>query len=124
SSAATSFDDAMQLGDTSPRTALSLALAQIGEGKGNDGAALINKHADNLPAADAGLALALAGRPDRGIFVMSNAIRSGENTPKMRQTLAYAYALAGKWREARVMAEQDIPADKVGDRIAEWAEMA
>jgi Flp pilus assembly protein TadD len=123
SSAATSFDDAMQLGDTSARTALSLALAQIGEGKGNDAVALINKYEQDLPAADAGLALALAGRPDRGVFLMSNAIRSGQNTAKMRQNLAYAYALSGHWREARVMAEQDVPADKVGDRIAEWAEM-
>jgi hypothetical protein len=54
---------------------------------------------------------------------MSNAIRAGDNTPKMRQNLAYSFALAGRWREARLMAEQDVPAGEVGDRIAEWAEM-
>jgi hypothetical protein len=56
--------------------------------------------------------------------LMGNAIRAGENTPKMRQNLAYAYALAGRWREARLMAAQDVPADQVSDRIGEWAATA
>jgi hypothetical protein len=55
---------------------------------------------------------------------MGNAIRNGENTPKMRQNLAYAFALAGRWREARLMAEQDVPAGEVSKRIGEWAVMA
>jgi Flp pilus assembly protein TadD len=123
-SAATAFDDAMQLGDTSPRTALSLALARTGEGKHAEAAELLNDHERDIPTADVGLALALAGQPERGVHLMSNAIRGGENTPKMRQNLAYAYALAGRWREARLMAAQDVPADQVSDRIAEWAETA
>ena len=121
-SAATSFDDAIQLGDVSARTELRLALARAGEGRLAEAAALLNEHERNIPIADVGLALALAGQPERGIHLMSNAIRGGENTAKMRQNLAYSFALAGRWREARVMAEQDIPADQVGDRIAEWAE--
>ncbi|MES2700364.1 MAG: SPOR domain-containing protein, partial [Pseudomonadota bacterium] len=56
--------------------------------------------------------------------LMGNAIRGGENTAKMRQNLAYAYAVAGRWREARLMAAQDVPADQLGARIAQWAEMA
>lgn len=123
-SAATSFDDAMKLGDNSPRTALSLALALTGEGKTTDAAALLNDWEDEIATADVGLALALAGQPERGIHLMSYAIRAGDNTPKMRQNLAYAYALAGQWRQARLMAEQDVPADQVSDRIAEWAETA
>jgi Flp pilus assembly protein TadD len=123
-SAATSFDDAMQLGDDSPRTALSLALAMIGEGRHRDAATLLIERESQIASADVGLALALAGQPERGVHIMSNAIRAGENTPKMRQNLAYAYALAGKWREARLMAEQDVPANKVADRIQEWAAMA
>jgi Flp pilus assembly protein TadD len=123
-SAATSFDDAMQLGDDSPRTALSLALAMIGEGRHRDAATLLIDREGQIASADVGLALALAGQPERGIHLMGNAIRAGENTPKMRQNLAYAYALAGKWREARLMAEQDVPANKVADRIEEWAAMA
>src|SRR5690606_20909792 len=123
-SAATSFDDAMQLGDNSPRTALSLALALAGEGRNRDAAALLNDWEGEIATADVGLALALAGEPQRGIHLMGNAIRNGENTAKMRQNLAYAYALAGQWREARIMVSQDVPADKVGDRIEQWARMA
>ncbi len=123
-SAATSFDDAMQLGDNSARTALSLALALTGESKHAEAAALLNDWEGEIATADLGLALALAGQPERGIHLMSNAIRSGENTAKMRQNLAYAYALAGRWREARLMAEQDVPAGQVGERMEQWAQMA
>lgn len=123
-SAATTFDDAMKLGDTSPRTVLSLALAQMGQGRMREAAALLNDWEGDIATADLGLALSLAGQPDRGIHLMSNAIRAGDNTPKMRQNLAYAYALAGRWREARLMAAQDVPADKLGDRIQQWAELS
>ncbi len=41
-SAATSFDDAMKLGDNSPRTALSLALALSADGKGREAVALLD----------------------------------------------------------------------------------
>lgn len=123
-SAATSFDDAMQLGDNSPRTALSLALALAGQGRNRDAAALLNDWEGEIATADLGLALAIAGEPERGIHLMGSAIRGGENTAKMRQNLAYAYALAGHWREARIMASQDVPADKLGDRMEEWAAMA
>lgn len=120
-SATTTFRDAMQLGDSSPRTVLSLALAMTGEGKPAGAAALLGAHESEIAAADLGLAFALAGEPGRGIDVMSNAIRGGENTAKMRQNLAFAYALAGRWREARLMAEQDLTGDQVSDRIEQWA---
>lgn len=120
-SAATSFDDAVALGDQSGRTALSLSIAMMGQGRQAEAAALLNAREDDLPAADVGLALALAGQPDRGIHLMSNAIRAGRNDAKIRQNLAYAYALAGRWREARLMAAQDVPADQVGERIEQWA---
>ena len=123
-SAATSFDDAMKLGDNSTRTALSLALALTGQGKYQEAVAVLDDWQDEITVADVGLAYALAGQPERGIHVMSNAIRGGENTPKMRQNLAYSYALAGHWREARLMAQQDVPADQVGKRMQEWALMA
>src|SRR5690606_24780693 len=123
-SAETTYKDAMQLGDQSPRNALSLALALSAQGKYPDAAALLNQWEGRIATSDLGLALALAGQPERGIHLMSNAIRSGENTAKMRQNLAYSYALAGRWREARLMAEQDVPADQVGDRIEQWAAMA
>lgn len=121
-SAATSFDDAIKLGDTSARTALSGALALTGEGKLAQAASLLNSNEGKIAKADLGLAVSLAGQPERGIHIMSNAIRGGENTVKMRQNLAYAYALAGRWREARLMTEQDVPAGMVSDRIGAWAE--
>ena len=120
-SAATSFDDAMALGDNSPRTALSLALALAGDGKGAEAVALLDDWQAEIAPSDLGLAYALAGNPGRGIQVLSGAIRNGENTAKARQNLAYSYALNGQWREARIMAEQDLGSEKVGDRMAEWA---
>ena len=120
-SAARSFDDAMALGDDGARTALSLALAEVAAGHNPAALAILADWSKDIPAADLGLATALAGQPEQGIHIMGNAIRGGDNTPKMRQNLAYGYALAGRWKEARLMAAQDVPADQVGDRIAEWA---
>ncbi|HKX80393.1 MAG TPA: tetratricopeptide repeat protein [Novosphingobium sp.] len=120
-SAVTTFDDAMRLGDTSPRTALSLALAQIGAGDKRAAVATLDAWGDTIPAGDLGLALALAGETGRGVTMLSDALRAGEDTPKLRQNLAYAYALDGRWGEAKVMAAQDLPADQVDTRIAEWA---
>ena len=123
-SAETSFADAMALGDNSPRTALSLALSLTAQAKYEQAAALLNDWEGQIATADLGLALALAGQPERGIHLMSNAIRGGDNSVKMRQNLAYAYAVAGRWREARVMAAQDVPADQVGARMEQWASLA
>jgi hypothetical protein len=114
----------MKLGDSSARTALSLALALDGEGKYQEATALLRDWEGQIAAADLGLAYALSGEPGQGIQVLSNAIRGGENTPKMRQNLAYAFALAGRWKEARLMAAQDVPANLVGSRMEEWARMA
>jgi len=123
-SAATSFDDAMTLGDNTARNALSLALALAGQGQYREAAGLLNQWESEIARADLGLALALAGQPERGIHLMGNAIRAGENTPKMRQNLAFAYALAGRWREARLMAAQDVPAGQLDERIEEWASLS
>ncbi len=122
-SASTTFQDAMTLGDNSPRAALSLALALTGEGRFAEASALLRDWEGEIAAADLGLALALAGEPERGIHVLTNAIRQGQNTVKVRQNLAYAYAVAGRWRDARLMVEQDVPADQVGARMQEWAQM-
>lgn len=123
-SAQASFDDAMALGDRSPRTALSLALSLTAQAKYSEAAALLRDWEGEIATADLGLALALAGQPERGIHLMSNAIRGGDNTVKMRQNLAYAYAVAGRWHESRAMAAQDVPAGEVGNRMEQWAAMA
>ncbi|WP_338241223.1 SPOR domain-containing protein [Aurantiacibacter hainanensis] len=123
-SASTSFQDAMTLGDNSPRAALSLALALTGEARFDEAAALLRDWEGEIAAPDLGLAYALAGEPERGIHILSNAIRQGQNTVKVRQNLAYSYAVAGRWREARLMVAQDVPADQVGDRMEQWAQLA
>lgn len=123
-SAAQSFDDAMALGDQSARTALSYALAEIAAGNHSRAIAVLDDWRDDIPAADLGLAFALAGEADRGVHILGNALRAGENTPKLRQNLAYAYALQGNWRAARLMAAEDVPAGQLEDRISEWARTA
>ncbi len=122
-SASTSFEDAMALGENSPRAALSLALALTGQARYAEASSLLGDWEGEIAASDLGLAFALAGQPERGIHILSNAIRGGENTVKSRQNLAYAYAVAGRWREARMMVAQDVPAHEVGDRMEEWAQM-
>lgn len=123
-SAAQALDDAMKLGDNSARTALGLALANSGMGRNDEAVAILGDWRDAIPAADLGLAYAMAGNAERGTAILVGALRGGENTPKLRQNLAYAYALGGHWREARIMASQDVPADQLDARISTWASRA
>lgn len=121
-SAAASFGDAMDLGDTAPRTVLSFALAKIALGEQQTALDVLNEFSASIDPADLGLAMALAGQPERGMHVLINAVRSAEqSTPKLRQNLAYTYALAGNWRAAQVMAAEDVPADQLDARLAQWA---
>jgi Flp pilus assembly protein TadD len=120
-SAATSFEDALQLGDTDPRTVLSYALAKTAVGDSRAAVALLSQNENVIAPADLGLAYALAGKPERGVHVLVNAVRNGDNSAKARQNLAYSYALAGNWRAARVMAAEDVPADQLDERLTQWA---
>ncbi|WP_394730822.1 SPOR domain-containing protein [Altererythrobacter sp. GH1-8] len=121
--AATSFGDAMDLGDRDPRTVLSYALAETALGNSKGAASVLLERQDDIDPADLGLALALAGEADRGVSILSDALRAGQDSAKLRQNLAYSYALQGNWRAARVMAAQDVPADQLDDRISQWARM-
>ena len=123
-SAEAAYADAMALGDNSGRTVLTRALALTAAGRYSEAQALLGQHQANLDAADYGLAITLAGSPQQGIEILSNALRYGENTPKLRQNLAYAFALKGDWRSARLLAAQDVAADKLNARLGEWAQMA
>lgn len=123
-SARQSLDDALELGDASARTVISLALMHVADGRTNAAQALLQEHKDSIPAGDYGLALALAGDTKSGVEVLGQLIRSGENTAKVRQNLAFAYALDGRWREAQIMAGQDLDPQVAQDRIAEWARIA
>jgi len=123
-SAATTFEDAVSLGDQTPRTGLSLALSYIGSGRNAEALGVLTHWRAQLPASDYGLGIALAGQPADAVTVLSEALRGGQNTPKMRQNLAYAYALDGRWAEARVIASQDVPADQLDARLGEWGSRA
>ncbi|MBX9884362.1 MAG: tetratricopeptide repeat protein, partial [Novosphingobium sp.] len=118
------FDEAIQLGEDSGKAALSLALADIALGRGSEAIDTLNTYRDSIPASDYGLAMAMAGQPQTGIAALTDALRGGDNTPKVRQNLAYAYALDGSWGEAKLMAQQDVPADKLNARLQSWAVMA
>lgn len=122
--ARTSFDDAMKLGDTSVRTVLGYALAATAAGDRQAALQVLSDWQDDIPAADLGLALALAGEPAQGVHVLTTAVRAGDNTPKSRQNLAYALALNGNWASARIMAAEDVPADQLDARLSEWARLA
>ena len=122
-SAAQSFDDALNLGDESAATVLGLALAETARGNSAAAVELLHDWRDAIPAGDLGLAYALAGETARGVQVLTNAVRDGDASAKTRQNLAYAYALDGRWREARVMVAQDVPADQVDARLREWLSM-
>src|SRR6218665_1027901 len=120
-SASVTFDDAIKLGDQSGPTALKLALALTASGQQQTALGVLEDWRDVIPASDLGLAFALVGEPGRGTAILVHALRGGENTAKVRQNLAYAYALDGRWAQARLMAAQDVPADQIDDRIGAWA---
>jgi Flp pilus assembly protein TadD len=122
-SAATALSDAVSLGDNSGRTLLALALSQIGSGQ-ND-AALRTLEMGNNVIPWPTLALRwLWPAADKGSVLLADALRAGDKSDKLRANLGYAYALAGRWTEARAIVAMDLPADKVDERMTEWAAIA
>jgi len=123
-SAETAFNDAMTLGNRDARTIISLSMIRSALGKGESARALLTDAMDVLPAADYGLAMAMAGDAGEGVRVLSQAIHDPSADARTRQNLAYAYALAGQWREARMTAEQDLAPVDAGKRVLMWAQLA
>lgn len=123
-SATTALGEAMELGVTDSNTVLALTLANIAQGKTGDALALLNTHRGTLPAPDLGLALALIGDTDSAIYVLTEAARAEDATARTRQNLALAYALAGRWVQARMLASQDLSPAKIEARMAEWSLLA
>ena len=78
----------------------------------NDALAFLDFARATLDPADYGLALALAGRPADAIPVLQHAAGSPRADARVRQNLALAYALAGDWVNARVVASQDVSAGR------------
>ena len=123
-SAEQTFSDTLTLDPERERAALNLALAQIALGKSDAARSTLADYRDKLPAADFGLALALAGEPAEAVRVLEFATRAPDADAKTRQNLALAYALAGKWTNAKVMAVQDLTPDEADARLATWAGFA
>lgn len=121
SSARAAFQDAMTLGSRDVRTIVSLALAQIGLGDAQAAQALLVDQVSALPAADYGLAMAMAGNAEEGVRALVEAARQPEATMQTRQNLAYALALGGAWAQARLIAGQDLSARDAEQRIGEWS---
>lgn len=123
-SAEASFDAARQLGAAHPRVIIGHTLSLIATGRNQQALDLIDANAATLPASDFGLALALAGQAERGALVLTDVVRAGDSTPRDRQNLALAYALAGRWLEARLIGGQDVGPARIGERLQQWAAMA
>ena len=123
-SAESAFRDAMTLGDTSARTVISLSLALTAQGKVDEARGVLTAHRSTLPAADYGLALALLGDHEHAIEILVDAVRNAPPSAKTRQNLALAYALAGRWPEAKMMGEQDLAPEALRERMTEWAQLA
>ena len=118
------FTEALALDSTDGRSALSLALAQIALGDWQAARATLDTHTALISPTDRGLALALAGDPTGGAELLTMVVRSGQATPKARQNLALALALAGQWQGARIVASTDMSPADVDRRMEQWAAFA
>lgn len=124
SSARTTYGDVLELDPSNIRAALSIALIQIAQGNPRAAVSRLDDLAGRAPAADIGLAYALAGATDRAVALLEDAARAPGATPRTRQNLALAYAMAGDWRRARAVAAQDLSPAEVPARMEQWASFA
>jgi Flp pilus assembly protein TadD len=123
-SARTTYADVLELDPGNVRAGLSVALIQIAEGNPRAAAARLGDLEERAPAADVGLAYALAGRPDRAVQILEAAARAPGATARTRQNLALSYAMAGDWRRARAIAAQDVSPADLSARLQQWAAFA
>lgn len=123
-SARDAYTDALVLAPNDGRAALALALAQVAGGDWNGARATIDSHADLIPVADRGLAIALAGDPGMAVDILTAAARTPGADAKTRQNLALSLALAGRWAESRSVAELDLAPTELDKRMLEWAAFA
>lgn len=121
-SAENSFAEAFSL-QKDGRTALNYALTQISNGRQYQAVQLLDEYREQIPAADYGLALALAGELERSVLILNDAARAKDASPRTRQNLAFVYAMGGRWLEAKVIAAQDMPVSDLDKRMTKWADM-
>lgn len=123
-SARQALEDAMALDPGQAGLALNLALAQTAVGDTAAARKTIADHDAQISAADRGLALALAGDTGGGVGLLEAVARAPGADAKARQNLALAYALAGRWTEARTTAMIDLAPADADQRIVKWASFA
>ena len=119
-SAEAAYRDALSIYANQPQIVLKLALVQIALGKNDDAKLLLAESQGLVDPSDAGLALALAGDPQAAIAVLEPVARSVGADARTRQNLALAYAFAGDWEQAKIVAAQDVPGDQLDARIQQW----
>lgn len=123
-SARTTYADVLELDPSNGRAGLSVALIEIAEGNPRAAAARLEDLEGRAPAADLGLAFALAGRTDRAVQILEQAARAPGAAARTRQNLALAYAMTGDWRRARAVAAQDLSPAELPARLQQWAAFA
>ena len=123
-SAHQAFADTLTLDPHNARAALGLALAETAQGDWATARQTLAAHAGVIPASDRGLALALAGDPKGAVAILLPAAREPAANATTRQNLALAYALAGDWRDARVIVSMDLSPADVDQRLGRWAQLA
>ena len=123
-SAEAAFGDALAMYPNQAGVPLKLVLTQVAQGKAVAAAQTLDTYAQVISPADAGLAMALAGRPGVAIEMLDVAARGSEGDARVRQNLALAHAIAGDWARARQVAAQDLSGDQLEQRMSEWASFA
>jgi Flp pilus assembly protein TadD len=123
-SAESAYRGSIALLSGQPAIVLKLALVQIAQGKNDQALALLEAARGVLDTSDHGLALALAGQPNQAIEMLEPAARQPGADSRVRQNLALAYAFAGDWTAARMVASQDVPAEQLDARIQQWMVLA
>lgn len=123
-SARGAFADAVTLSPDNAKAALDLALMQIATGDWAGARHTLDDHSASIALADRGLATALAGDPAAAVAMLSQAARSPDATPKVRQNLALSLALSGQWQAARTVAAVDVAPADLDTRMEQWASFA
>lgn len=123
-SAEIAYGDALTLDPTQGRAAVNRALAQIALDQDEAARASLAAAQGRVPDADVGLALALLGDTDLARARLIAAAREAGADARTRQNLGLAYALEGRWTDAVAVAEQDVPADLMPQRLRRWAMIA
>lgn len=119
-SAEAAFADVLAIDPSDGASALKLALVKIAQGKTDGARSVLEANRDRIGGADYGLAVALSGDANGAVQILEAVTRAPGADAKARQNLALAYALQGKWLNARVMAVQDLAPADADARIVQW----